>query len=68
MVLLRTLILSLYGRLNLLEFDPNFWTLQNKMSLMNCTIVNGKKKLNNQLKLGSPWMLSWVFWSFVTLN
>ncbi len=52
MVLLRTFILSLYGRLDLLEFDPNFWTLQDKMPLMSCIITNGKKILNNQLKLG----------------
>jgi hypothetical protein len=40
MVLLRTFILSLYGRLDLFEFDPNFWTLQDKMPLMSCIIAN----------------------------
>jgi hypothetical protein len=53
MVLLRTLILSLYGRLDLHEFDLNFWTLQDKTPLMNCIVVNGNKILDNQLKLGN---------------
>jgi hypothetical protein len=54
MVLSRTLILSLYGSLDLLKFDPNFWTLQDKMPLMNYIVANGEKILNNQLKLGKP--------------
>jgi hypothetical protein len=52
MVLLRTFILYLYGRLDLLEFDLNFWALQDKMPLMSCIVANGQKLLNNQLKLG----------------
>jgi hypothetical protein len=52
MVLLRTFILSLYGRLDLLEFDPKFWALQDNMPLMSCIVANGKKFLNNKLKLG----------------
>jgi len=45
MVLLITYILSLYDRLDLFEFDPNFWTLQDKMPLMSCIVANGKKIL-----------------------